>query len=225
MYATLWNMLALTNVRADTKCAAFLNCKPMFQFVLGPVLVPSSMQERIKPPASSELHKLGSAFFGNCLLSSPLVETLGMIQNILLFVQASSEDPDDFSVEDHDFFRLLNCQAEHRLLSYVCTGPATPCGKVPVHFIEEVVRTACICYLNDITIFSPPASGLGRRLTKHLQGAIFKCGLPMVKELDQMKSGIIAWASMVGAQGSDGQAEYPWFLERLTAVARMNEMA
>lgn len=203
------------------KCAAGLMVKPVFPLTWDSQPVPLSVQQRIRPLGSSTLNKLGAALFANALLSFPLLKILYVLRDIILFSQTNKESPSVLCSEDHDIFRLLNCEAEHQLLSYMYTerssAPSTG-ATLEIHPVEAVTRVACICYLNHFMIVSPPSSGLGRALTKHLKNAITNCTLPLLSQLPRENYGLLAWASFIGAQGSAGQTEQPWFVERLARI-------
>ncbi|RJE27424.1 hypothetical protein PHISCL_00300 [Aspergillus sclerotialis] len=209
---------------ADVKCASGLMVKPVFPLTWDTQPVPSDIQRRIAPLRSSVLNKLGAALFANTLLSFPLLKILNVVRDLILYTQVNNEKPTVLSPEDHHFFRLLNCEAEHQLLSYIymeSEGDHTPpLGPIRnIHPIEAVTRTACICFLNYFMIVSPPSSGLGRALTKHLKNAMSKCALSQLSQLPQENYGVLAWALFIGAQGSAGQIERPWFVERLSRIA------
>ena len=78
---------------------------------------------------------------------------------------------------------------------------------------------ATICFLNHFLIVSPPSSGLGRALTKNLTQAVNSCKLSLLLPLRKENLGLCAWALFVGAQGSLGQTERSWFVERLARIA------
>lgn len=181
------------------------------------------MQQRVRLLGSSALNRLGGALFANSCVSPPLVKILYVIRDIILFNQANKENPTVLSPEDYHFFRLLNCEAEHQLLSYIYTGSngnsTSPSSMMDLHPIEAVTRVACICFLNHFMIVSPPSSGLGRALTKHLKNAVAKCTPPLLSRLPRENYGLLAWALFIGAQGSAEQIERPWFVERLTGIA------
>lgn len=198
--------------------------KPVFPLTWDTQPVPADVQCRIAPPSSSVLNKLGAALFANTLLSFPLLKILNVVRDLILYTQANNEKPAVLSPEDHHFFRLLNCEAEHQLLSYTCMGstgdhtlPADPIRNI--HPIEAVTRTACICFLNYFMIVSPPSSGLGRALTKHLKNAVSMCVLSQLSQFPQENYGVLAWALFIGAQGSAGQIERPWFVEQIARIA------
>lgn len=206
------------------KCASGLMLKPVFPLTWDSQPVPLSVQQRIRPLGSSTLNRQGSALFANGLLSFPLLKILYVLRDIILFSQTNKESPSTLCPEDHDIFRLLNCEAEHQLLSYMYTecssgSPPTAEAAMDLHPVEAVTRVACICYLNYFMIVSPPSSGLGRALTKHLKNAITNCTLPLLSQLPRENYGLVAWASFIGAQGSGGQVERPWFVERLARIA------
>lgn len=198
--------------------------KPVFPLTWASQPVPSDLQRRIAPPPSSVLNKLGAALFANTLLGFPLVKILYVVRDLIFYNEANNKKSAVLCPKDHQFFRLLNCQAEHQLLSYTYTGIkdgyTPPSGtRLDIHPIEAVSKTACICFLNYFMIVSPPSSGLGRALTKHLKNTMYKCMLSQLSQLPQENYGILAWASFIGAQGSAGQIERPWFIERLARIA------
>ncbi|KAF9892377.1 holocytochrome c synthase [Aspergillus nanangensis] len=205
----------------DVKAASGLMTKPVFPLVWDPQPIPADIQQRIDPLDTSPQSKLGTAFSANDTLGTPLLTVLGVMRNIILYSHTCKESPSVLRDSDHDFFRVLNNQVEHQLLSYVySTGddtrkpPHTGSSKDLYH-LEAIIRVAAICYLNYFLIISPPSTGLGRALTKHLKQAVGDC---ILKSLPRKDYGLLAWAIFVGAQGSMGQVEYPWFIERLSHV-------
>jgi hypothetical protein len=128
--------------------------------------------------------------------------------------------PEAIHFSDHDFFRVLNCETEHQLLSYI---NAEDHRSERIHPIEAVTSVTSICFLNYFLIVSPPSSGLGRALTKHLVRVVNNFRLTLLLELPRENFGLFAWALFIGAQGSLGQPERPWFVERLARVAMLCE--
>ncbi|EAW13329.1 uncharacterized protein ACLA_053750 [Aspergillus clavatus NRRL 1] len=210
-------------ITADVKSAAGLMVKPIFPLPWDSRPVSSSIQERIRPPASSVLTRLGSALLANPLLSLPLLRVLHVMRDIVLYSQTYRESPASFHPGDHDFFRVLNCEIEHRLLSYIYTdfrsGGVPSATELDVHPVEAVTRVASICFLNQFLIVSPPSSGMARALTKHLKVAVSSCFLSLQSNTPKDVYGLLAWALCIGAQASMGQAERPWFVARLAQLA------
>ncbi|KAJ5580105.1 uncharacterized protein N7459_006090 [Penicillium hispanicum] len=214
---------------ADVKAGSGLLAKPVFPLTWQAQPVPCEIQQRIRPPASSPIRRLGSGFWANTLLSQPLLRILNVLRDIVFYGIAVQMKPAVIHPSDHDFFRLINCEVEHQLLSYVYTETAEP--EFPnsfnldldLHPIEIVTRVASICFINHFLIVSPPSSGLGRALTKHLMKAINSCHLSFLLSLPKENFGPFAWALFIGAQGSLGRPERPWFVERLARVAMICE--
>lgn len=185
--------------------------------------VPHEVQQRLRPPPSAPSHRLGSGFFANTLLSHQLIRILWVIRDIIFYGVTVRATPAALQPDDNHLFRVLNCEAEHQLLSYIYSEnqgvmrPSKP--DLPIHPIEEVARVASICFLNHFLIVSPPSSGLGRALTKHLTKAVNDCKMSQLLSLSKENFGLLAWALFVGAQGAQDQPERPWFVERLARVA------
>ena len=198
--------------------------KPVFPLVWGSNPVPSDIQERIKPPELSAVSRFGNALFANRLLSRPLQRILQMLRELAFYSQAYEVNPAALTPEDHDFFRVFNCEIEHQLLSYVYsepenTGALNTRAASNLDLIETLVRTTSICYINYLLIVSPPSSGLGRALTKHLKKAASNCTLSVLSQLPKENYKLLTWALFVGAQGSTGQIEHHWFVEQLARIA------
>ncbi|KAF7183582.1 hypothetical protein CNMCM7691_003861 [Aspergillus felis] len=96
-------------ITADVKAASGLMTKPLFSLPWDPRPVPSSAQQRIRPPPSSVLTRLGAAFFANNLLSLPLLRILHVMRDIVLYSQAYRERPASVYPEDHELFRVPGC--------------------------------------------------------------------------------------------------------------------
>ncbi|KAI9933399.1 hypothetical protein MW887_007872 [Aspergillus wentii] len=211
-------------ITTDIKSASGLMAKPVFPLTWDSQPVPADIQKRVKPPESSPLNGLGAALFANNLLSFPLLRILHVLRDIVFFNQTYKQNPNGLYPEDHDFFRVINCEIEHQLLSYIYPesgneAPSFPGTTLDPHPIEAATRTASICYLNHFLIVSPPSSGLGRALTGHLKKAVSNCTLSLLSQLPKENYDLLAWVFFIGAQGSIGQTEHPWFVERLARVA------
>ncbi|OQD80465.1 hypothetical protein PENANT_c035G08749 [Penicillium antarcticum] len=205
-------------ITTDIKAASGLMAKPVFPLTWDAQPVPSDIQQRIRPQASSPLNNVGSGFFANSCISPPLQRILYVLRDMVFFSIMNQMAPAALQPIDQDFFRVLNCEAEHQLLSYIYTDDS-PIPVSKLHPIEAVTRVASICFLNHFLIVSPSSSGLGRALTRHLTTAVEKCKLSLLRGLPKESFGPYAWALFVGAQGSQGQAERAWFVERLARVA------
>ena len=208
------------NNSTDVKAASGLMTQPVFPLARGLQTVSASIQERIAPSDTSKLQRLGVAFFSNPHLSFCLLSILRAMRDIILYGQACNQNPAVLCADDHEFFRSLNREVEHRLLTYVCSGSTTRCMSFSettsnLGSVEAVTRIASICYLNHFLIVSPPSSGLGRALTRHLKQAITDCPWSLLSK----SYGLFAWVLFIGAQSSAGQVERPWFVERLSRVA------
>ncbi|GIC94762.1 uncharacterized protein Aud_002091 [Aspergillus udagawae] len=211
-------------ITSDVKAASGLMTKPLFPLPWDFRPVPSSVQQRIRPPASSVLTRLGAAFFANNLLSLPLLRILHVMRDIVLYSQAYRKRPASVYPEDHELFRVVNCETEHRLLSYIYTDghQSSPFGtQLDISPIEAATRVACICFLNQFLIVSPPSSGLGRALTKHLKASMSSCSLLLGPKSPKDIYGLLAWMLFIGAQGSAGQVEHSWFIDRLAQLAML----
>ncbi|KAJ5143061.1 uncharacterized protein N7515_001848 [Penicillium bovifimosum] len=205
-------------VTTDIKAASGLMTKPVFPLTWDAQPIPPEIQRRIRPVASSALNKIGSGFFAITLLSPSLLKIISVLRDMVFFNITCQTNPTAIKPNDHDFFRVLNCEAEHQLLSYIYTE-GSPNPELHLHPIEAVTRVASICFLNHFLIVSPSSSGLGRALTKHLRTFAGDCELSLLVGLPQQDLGLYAWALFVGAQGALGQPERPWFVERLARVA------
>ncbi|KAJ5326438.1 uncharacterized protein N7506_009540 [Penicillium brevicompactum] len=205
-------------ITTDVKAASGLMTKPVFNLTWDAQPIPLDIQVRIRPPASSPLQRLGSGFFANAFLSPSLLQILRVLRDMVFFSIAQQTNPAVIHASDHDFFRVLNCEAEHQLLSYIYTDKS-PDPEASLHPVEGVIRVASICFLNHILIVSPSSSGLGRALTKHLKTAATKCDLSFLWELPKESIQAYVWALFIGAQGSLGHIERPWFVERLARVS------
>lgn len=211
----------------DVKAAAGLLVKPVFPLTWDAQPVPQDIQQRIQPPDSSPAHQLGSGFFSNMLLSSQLIRILHVIRDIIYYSITVQTKPEALQPADNHFFRVLNCEAEHQLLSYIYPEnqetTSTSQLTIDIHPVEALTRVAAIGFLNNFLIVSPPSSGLGRALTSHIVSAVENCKLSLLLTMPKENFGIFAWALFVGAQGSAGRADRPWFVERLARVAMICE--
>jgi hypothetical protein len=206
----------------DIKAATGLLVRPVFPLTCDAQPVPQEVQQRLQPPVSVQSHRLGSGFFANKLLSPPLIRILWVVRDVIYYGATVRATPENIHSDDNHLFRVLNCEAEHQLLSYIYSKVDPPNCLSPsleLHPIEEIARVASICFLNYFLIVSPPSSGLGRALTRHLVKAVSNCNLSLLLPLSKENFEVFAWALFVGAQGSLGQNERSWFAERLARVA------
>jgi hypothetical protein len=210
-------MLTIAN-STDVKAASGLMTKPVFDLTWDAQPIPSEIQLRVRPPATSPLNRLGSGFFANAFLSPSLLRILRVLRDMVYFSIAHQTNPAMVQASDQVLFRVLNCEAEHQLLSYIYAD-GIPNPEAKLHPLEAVTRVASICFLNHFLIVSPSSSGLGRALTKHLKAAAANCNLSFLLGLPKENFQPYAWALFIGAQGSLGHPERPWFVERLARVS------
>ncbi|KAJ5788065.1 hypothetical protein N7457_003055 [Penicillium paradoxum] len=205
-------------ITTDIKAASGLMTKPVFPLTWDAQPIPSEIQQRIRPLASSTLNRLGLGFSANTLLSPSLLSIISVLRDMVFFHITYQTNPAVIKPSDQDFFRILNCEAEHQLLSYIYVeGSLNP--ELHLHPIEAVTRVASICFLNDFLIVSPSSSGLGRALTKHLRTAAGDCKLSLLVGLPKQNFELYGWTLFIGAQGAFGQPERSWFVERLARIA------
>jgi hypothetical protein len=196
--------------------------QPVFPLIWEHQPLAPEIRQRIDPPTSSRLHRLGVGVFGNPFLSSPLITALHVVRDIALFQHYICENPRGLSAEDGRLLFRLMYEAEHELLNYPYCEPksASPeSGMIAPHPLESLARVASICYLNYMIIVSPPPTGYGRALTKHLKQAVNGCGLDALSRRPPPCYDLLAWTLFIGAQGSLGQVERPWFVRRLADLA------
>jgi hypothetical protein len=195
--------------------------KPVFALPWEPKRLASEIQQRIRPPPSSTLGNLGVALLGNPNLSAPLVNALHGLRDAMLLQNLGHQDPNGLTCQDHQLFLKLGSEVEHELLSYPyrsSTGSQMGSGRSNVHATESLTRVAAISYLNLSIIVSPPSTGLGRSLTKHMKQAISSFTASGVAQMPPPYLDLLAWALFIAAHGSMGQIEWPWFVSRMADV-------
>lgn len=188
---------------------------PVFPLLWGSKRVPADVQARVQPSEFSPVNRFGNALCANTLLSCSLRRVIHAFRGVAFYSEAIQTNSPALQPKNHEFFRLFICEIEHRLASYVDSEPEA----TVLHPIEALTRTAAICYLNSLLIVSPPSTGLGRALTKHLKRAANNCTLPLLAQLPEENAVLLAWALFIGAQGSTGQIEHHWFIEQLATIA------
>ncbi|KNG80813.1 tachykinin family protein [Aspergillus nomiae NRRL 13137] len=129
----------------DVKAASGLMTQPVFPLARGLQTVSANIQERIAPSDTSKLQRLGVAFVSNPHLSFCLLSILRAMRDIILYGQACNQNPAVLCADDHEFFRSLNREVEHRLLTYVCSGSTTRCQVERPWFVERLSRVALVC--------------------------------------------------------------------------------
>lgn len=209
--------------RVDVKAASGLMTEPLFPLAWAANPVPSHAHLRLKlSDHPSQLGRFGTALYANPLISGPLQRIIHVLCEVALYCEISHFNAAALLPEDHIFFRLLSCEAEHQLLSYKYAQferarllhPGTTFELNP---IEALVRTATIAFINDFLIISPPSSGLGRALTRHMKKSLDIC-FDLLPHFPTENVILVIWALFVGARGSLGRAEHPWFIERLASL-------
>ena len=196
--------------------------KPVFPLIWASNPVPSHARDRIKPLNCSQLGRFGTAFYANPLISGTLRRIIHVLREVALYSETNETDPTALLPEDHTFFRLLACEAEHQLLSYEFPESQRtrflPLGSgLELHPVEAVIRTAAICYINHFLIVSLPSSGLGRAVADHVKKAVGGC-LDVLSQLPEDNYPLITWALFVGARGSLGEVGHQWYVERLARM-------
>lgn len=213
--------------RTDVKAATGLLTVPLFPMHWSSPPVPRSLLDRVTPSTGSPLNLLVTAFTTNPLLSPELVEILQAIRALIHYSETCRTQAASFSRDEHEFFVALNLGSEHRLLSYpyaTAESPDIP-GSSPqpktLHPIEALTRVASVGFLHHFLIVSPPASGSGRAITRHLTTVLNGCSDTILSQLPPENYDLHAWALFVAAQGAAGQPDRPLFVERLARVARV----
>lgn len=143
---------------------------------------------------------------------------------MMFFDNCNRHDPQGLTQEERELLRMLIFETEHELASYYYRPPSKggpECGGKNVHPIEVVARISSTCYLNQFFIVSPPSSGMQRALMKHLRNAIDHCMTFVLFQLPSECYDLVAWALLIGANGSAGEAEQPWFVQRLAQIIRV----
>lgn len=209
--------------RVDVKAASGLMTKPLFPLTWASNPVPSHAHLRLKlSNHPSNLGRFGMALCANPLVSGPLQRIIHVLCEVALYCETSQLNAAALLPEDHTFFRLLSCEAEHQLLSYKYVQFERarllhPGITFELNPIEALVRTATIALINDLLIISPPSSGLGRALTRHMKKSVDVC-FDLLPHFPEENVTLVIWALFVGAHGSLGRAEHPWFIERLVIL-------
>ncbi|EDN11237.1 tachykinin family protein [Histoplasma capsulatum] len=221
----------LSNVLiCDIMSASALMSRPLFPLTWDPQPIPPETKERIIPPHTSPLSNIGMALCTNEALSNPLQKALMGLREILFFEHANTRDPENFSALENEIFLFKSHEVEFELLDYPfrlarnstsATSETTPQSPISLQPIENVARVAAICHINNFFIVSPPSSGLGRALSRHLAMALSRFPTAAFPRLPNAWLNLITWAAFLGARGSKGQKAKPWFLQRLREVAEV----
>lgn len=214
----------LMKIRCDIKTANGLQSKPIFPLAWEPQPLPLRVLQRITPPPSSPLHQLGARLMANDLLSLPLKSALQGLHTMMFFDDFNRQDPQGLTQEERELLRTLSFETEHELASYYYRPPSQggpEGGPGNLHPVEVVARISSTCYLNLFFIVSPPSSGMGRALTKHMKNAIDRCMNTVLPQLPSECYDLMAWALLIAAHGAAGQPERPWFVQRLTQIIQV----
>lgn len=155
------------------------------------------------------------------------------LREILFFELANAQDPASFSALENEIFLFKSHEMEHELLDYPyrlnqTASQATPTTTAPattenslhtLHPLEAVTRIAAICHISNFFVVSPPSSGLGRALIRHLTLALSRFPTSAFPGLPNEWLDLLTWAAFLGARGSKAQKTKPWFLQRLRDIA------
>ncbi|EQL30946.1 hypothetical protein BDFG_06581 [Blastomyces dermatitidis ATCC 26199] len=221
-------MRVLSNIlTCDIMSASALMSRPLFPLTWDLQPIPPETAGRILPPPTSQLSNTGMALCTNEALSTPLRNALRGLREILFFEHASAQHPANFSTVENEIFVYKSHEMQYELLEYPYRlGQKTPPTSVtsitsepPLQPLEAIARVAAICHINHFFIVSPPSSGLGCALTRHLSVAVSRFPTSMFPSLPSAWLDLVAWAAFLGARGSRAQKTKPWFLERLRDVA------
>ncbi|PGG96701.1 hypothetical protein GX51_07700 [Blastomyces parvus] len=223
----------LTNVlTCDVMAASALMTRPLFPLTWPSQQIPPETEEKMLPPPTSPLFNTGMALCANEILSAPLRKALKGLRKILFFEHASGQNPANFSAVENEIFVYKSHEMQHELLDYpyrlaqtttntAPTSATSTSPKISLQPLEAITRIAAICHINHFFIVSPPSSGLGRALTRHLSLALSMLPTSTFPSLPSRWLDLFAWAAFLGARGARGQKTKPWFLERLKNVARV----
>ncbi|KKZ65135.1 hypothetical protein EMCG_09024 [[Emmonsia] crescens] len=221
----------LANVlTCDIMSASGLMTRPLFPLTWDPQPIPPETAERVFPPPTSPLCNTGMALCTNEALSTPLRKALMGLREILFFELASAQDPASFSALENEIFLFKSHEMEHELLDYpyrlnqtssktTTTTATTENSLHTLHPLEAVTRIAAICHISNFFVVSPPSSGLGRALVRHLTLALSRFPTSAFPGLPNEWLNLLMWAAFLGARGSKAQKTKPWFLQRLREIA------
>lgn len=208
--------------RSDLKAAAGLMTTPVFPLLWESQPLAFESPQRTQPPPSSKLNNLGSAFQGNQRFSIQLANALQRLKNVMLLQHLRDQDTGGLQSTDLNLLYKSIIEVEHELLSYPHRGQSdngAAAGRSEISSREALARVTSICFLNSVIIVTPPSTGLGRALTKHLRHAIVDfIDLNPVSRLLTDDLDLLAWALFIAAHGALGQVEQPWFVSRIADV-------
>ena len=166
------------------------------------------------------------SLYTNPFLSAPLIKILHSMRDLIFLDAFNAREPSAFTSEDHETYRLLAHEVEHDLLDYpyrTFQAKSADPDDLDIHPIEALARCVCVCHMNYTVIVSPPPTGLGVALTYHAKKALTEVRQSILAQLPLNCFDLLAWALFIGAHGSLGQPERPWFLRRLADIAQLRK--
>ena len=208
----------------DVQAACGLLSRPLFPVIWDSQPISPEVRRRIFPSASSPLNNLAVALCANPVLSQPLVTALEGLRDVLFFEDFHSRDSRGLTTEELEMFRFLSHEVEHELLDYpyrTFKVKDADLNSYGLHPLEEATRIAALCLICVNVVVSPPASGLCRSLVKRMKNVLIDCPLDCIAKMPTSCLDLLAWATFLGACGSCGQVERPWFARYLMDIMEL----
>lgn len=196
--------------------------RPSFPPLMDSFAIAPEMLNRISPEPSSPLLKTCRDITSNPYLSPTLANALSGLRDLSFFDDFDKRDKSGLTAEDHDLFRAASHIIEHEILDYpyrMFSVETEDSLKINLHPIEAVARFASLCYINSCFIVSPPASGLGRALSRNMRNTLSSPALSQFDNETQCLDMLI-WAYLLGAHLSRGQLDWPWMVRGLATILK-----
>lgn len=212
--------------RCDVKAAVGAMTEPTFPLPWKPQPLPPATLRRMSPLSSSPLNRLATSFSTIPILSTTVTKLLCNLRDLAFFDDFNTRDVSGLTSVEHDIFRRKAQETEHELLDYphqrssdslYADDPYAP--ETQMHPLEEVTRIAALLHISLSITVASPASGLGRALVIHLKNALDECRWELLLSFPPQCLDLMAWVLFLGSQGSQGQIERPWFVDRIADVA------
>ncbi|KAF7136989.1 hypothetical protein CNMCM5793_006740 [Aspergillus hiratsukae] len=196
--------------QSDVKSAALRNSRPMFPMSArwrSEILQESTLFRSTEHlQVSKSLEILGNRFFAAPWYSrfdSSLKSFVQVLRRLIIYLETAQQQPSIVLPTDNDLFLVF----EHQLLSTVYESGAT--------LLQEPLRLSMLIYLN-VRIWHFQAFPFMQFMVEALRRSL----VPAYGHAQSTASDLLFWILFIGGMASQGYKCHPWFVSRLTEVAR-----
>ncbi|RHZ56138.1 uncharacterized protein CDV56_100127 [Aspergillus thermomutatus] len=196
--------------QSDVKSAALKNSRPTFPMSArwrSEILQESTLLRSTDHlQVSKSLETLGNSFFAAPWyppLDGSMKTFLQVLQRLIIYFETAQQQPSIVMPTDNDLFLVF----EHQLLSTVYESDANP--------LQEPLRLSLLIYLN-LRIWHFQTFPFMQFMVEALRRSLG----PAYGHAQSTASDLLFWILFIGGMASQGYKCHPWFVSRLTELAR-----